>query len=110
MTKYTDKTDTVELVEYASAKEKFESLVKELSLEQTQTLEHGDIESLIEKEGNEVLRRLMQGHLVQRAANEKRAEGVKGDDGKHRNHCRSRTRALETLFGQVQVRKTGVQW
>ncbi|VFM97721.1 MAG: hypothetical protein BECKG1743E_GA0114224_101481 [Candidatus Kentron sp. G] len=65
------------------------------------------MESLIEKEGNEVLRRLMQGHLVQRAANEKRAEGVKGDDGKHRNHCRSRTRALETLFGQVQVRRLG---
>ena len=107
MTTYTDKPDSVELVEYADAKEKFESLVKELSSEQTQTLEHGDIESLIEKEGNEVLRRLMQGHLAQRAANEERAEGVKGDDGKQRNHCRSRTRALETLFGQVQVRRLG---
>jgi hypothetical protein len=104
MKEYTDKTD---FVEYATAKKKFDHLVMELSLEESQTLEHGDIEGLIQRDGNEILRCLMQGHLSQRAVNEKRVEGAKGADGKERRDCRSRRRKLETVFGEVEVKRLG---
>ena len=47
--------------EFAAAREQFEKLMGERRSESTQTLEHGEVESLIADEGNELLRRLMQG-------------------------------------------------
>jgi hypothetical protein len=40
--------------EFAAAREQFEKLMGERRSESTQTLEHGDVESLIAREGNEV--------------------------------------------------------
>ena len=47
--------------EFAAAHEQFEKLMGERRSESTQTLEHGDVESLIAREGNELRRRLMPG-------------------------------------------------
>jgi hypothetical protein len=93
--------------EFAAAREQFEKLMGELRSESTQTLEHGDVESLIAREGNELLRRLMQGYLDQRAVAEEPLEGVVGADGEARRHCRARSRALVTVFGEVTVRRLG---
>lgn len=58
MTAYTTATG---FDEFAAAKEQFEKMLCNLRSESTQTLEHSDVESLIAREGNELLRRMMQG-------------------------------------------------
>jgi hypothetical protein len=93
--------------EFAAAKEQFEKLMGELRSQSARALEHGDVESLIAREGNELLRRMMQGYLDQRAQSEEQLEGVMGADGQERWHGRARSRALATLFGEVTVRRLG---
>jgi len=93
--------------EFAAAKEQFEEMISQLRSDSTRTLEHGDVESLIAREGNELLRRLMQGYLDQRAQAEEPLDGVVGADGHARGHCRARSRVLATLFGDVTVQRLG---
>lgn len=93
--------------EFSAAREQFEKLIGKLSSESTRTLEHGDVESLIAREGNELLRRLMQAYLDQRAEAEEPLDGVIGTDGQERGHCRDRSRTLATLFGEVTVQRMG---
>ena len=100
-------TTEVGFDEFTAAKEQFEKLLGELRSELTRTLEHGDVESLIAREGNELLRCLMQGYLDQRAVAEEALDGVVGADEQERRHCRTRSRALLTLFGEVTVRRLG---
>ena len=100
-------TTEAEFDEFATAKEQFEKMIRELRSESTRTLEHGDVESLIAREGNELLRRLMQGHLDQRAQAEEPLERVVGADGHERQYCRVRSRELMTLFGVVTVSRLG---
>ena len=57
---------------FSPAREQFEKLVSELTSEKSQSLEHGDIENLIEREGAETLRRLFQAHLDLRAVREEK--------------------------------------
>ena len=93
--------------EFAEAREQFEKLTSALRSESMRNLEHGDVESLIGREGNEVLRRLMQGYLDRRSRAEEPLERVVGADGQERGHCRARSRALATLFGEVTVSRLG---
>ena len=94
--------------EFTAAKEQFDYVVGELQSESCETLEHGDVETLIEREGREILRRLMQGYLDRRSHREERRPLVLGPDGQVRGHCRGgRKRQLETLFGQVEVTRKG---
>ena len=93
--------------EFVVAREQLEKLISELRSESARILEHGEVESLISREGKELLRRLMQGYLDQRTAAEERYEGVSGADGEERRHCRARSRSLVTLFGDVEVRRLG---
>lgn len=93
--------------EFAAAHQQFEKLRGELRSQWTQTLEHGEVEALIAREGNELLRRLMQGDLDHRAVAEEALEGVVGADGAERRHSRARSRVLLTVFGEVTVRRLG---
>ena len=104
MEAYTNETS---FDEFAFACEQFEKLLGELRSESARVLEHGEVELLIVREGNELLRRLMQGYLDQRTAAEERGEGVTGADGEERRHCRARSRSLVTLFGEVTVGRLG---
>jgi hypothetical protein len=93
-----------DLDEFVAAREQFAHLVKELQSEQTLHLEHGDVEQLISREGTELLRRLLQGHLDLRAARECKRDKVMGRDGGVRTQCRRNCeRKLMTLFGEVTV-------
>jgi hypothetical protein len=66
------------------------------------------VESLVQAEGGELLRRMIQGHLDQRSAEETILERVVGGDGRSRTHRRKGcTRALETRFGEVTVSRCG---
>lgn len=92
---------------FAPAQEHFEGLVDQLCSESVKHFEHGEVEALIEQEGTEVLRRLLQGCLDLRAAQEPRCESLSATDGLPRRHCRQRERELMTLFGAVKVRRKG---
>lgn len=84
--------------------EQFSDVVTQLRSDESRQLEHGQVEQLLEQEGRELLRRLLQGHLDYRAANETDWESIEGADGiipsQHRQGCE---RHLATLFGDVIV-------
>ena len=92
---------------YAAAQEQFVKLVDELNSSTTQTLEHGDVESLIAHNGKEILRLLMQGYLNQKSAKEEPLDAVVGTDGQERRYQRERVRNLATLFGDVCIHRLG---
>ena len=93
---------------FKQAHEQYQKLIKTLTEEPTQEWEHGKIESYINKSGTELLRRLLQGHLDLRYAQEEYQKEVIGTDGEKRPHRRKKTqRKLETLFGEVVVTRVG---
>jgi hypothetical protein len=84
----------------------FESLVTRLSGSDTANLNHGELERLLDSDGRELLRRLLQDHLLLRAEREKQARSsARGADGLERTERRSSSRSLGTLFGDVDVQR-----
>ncbi len=99
-------TPTKNLEVFSAAEEHFQMLLRQLSSKASAELVHGDIEQLIEREGTELLRHLLQGHLDLRAQDEPEQETVAGSDGVVRGHHRRACETpLETLFGRVRVRR-----
>ena len=86
---------------FAAAEEKFNELVSRLNAVESRRMTHSELESLIAKEGREIHRRLLQGHLDLRASNEPVLVSVRGADGIERTHRRRRPRGLLTVFGLV---------
>ena len=76
---------------YLSAYEKFDQIITQLRAPQTQRMTHSELESLLETEGRELLRRLLQAHLDERSPGTV-AEPVLGADG-GRTRINGRTRA-----------------
>lgn len=91
---------------YLSAYEKFDQIITQLRAPQTQRMTHSELESLLETEGRELLRRLLQAHLDERSPGTV-AEPVLDADGEPHTHQRTHTRQLETVFGEVEVRRQG---
>jgi hypothetical protein len=92
---------------FAEAEATLSALVNRLQSEETTRMSHSDLETLLEQQGRELMRQLLQAHLDWRAE-AKPTEPVVGADGVARTHQRSGTRALETLLGTVQVTRDGV--
>jgi hypothetical protein len=106
MTSYTIPALAIE--HYTDAFSQFEHLVDRLTHEETQRMTHGEVESLIQSDGVELLRRLTQGYFDQRSAEEPNRERVVGEDGIPRTHRREGCkRRLETRFGEVTVTRRG---
>ena len=100
-------SDTIE-PHYGAACEQFAHLVGRLGHADAQKLTHGEVEAVIHSEGMELLRRLTQGHLDQRSAQEPIREKVIGGDGLARTHRRAGCRRrLESRFGEVIVTRRG---
>ncbi len=96
------------LDEFQAAREQFGYVVNKLQSEETSELEHGDVEAMIDKDGKEILRRLLQGYLDLRANREERRDQVIGVDGVERNRCREENQTdLMSLFGDVKVTRKG---
>lgn len=94
--------------EFAAAREQFSEITEAFQSKQMSTLEHGDVESFIGSEGNELLRRLFQGRLDVRAKEETLKKSVTGVDDVARTRRRQDTeRGLMTMFGEVIVRRIG---
>jgi len=89
---------------FSGAAQQFLALTGWLAGEQARGLEHAQLEARLEADGRELIRTLLQDHLDLRAGSERRSELVVGAEGARRpNVERSHVRALETVFGEVQV-------
>jgi hypothetical protein len=91
---------------FVEAEATFSALVDLLQSKETARMSHSDLETLLEQQGRELMRQLLQAHLDWRAQG-KATKPVVGADGVERTHQRSGTRALETLLGTVQVTRDG---
>lgn len=91
---------------FAATDEKFEDIKTKLQSVEAKAMTHSALEKLLETEGRELLRRLLQDHLALRGVQEHelgRAEPVVGADARERPHQRDRGRRLMTVFGPVAV-------
>ena len=91
---------------FACSREQFESLIGFLDGTDAAGLSHAELEERLDRDGRELLRRLLDDHLALRAAREQRLEQVAGDEGVVRSRVESgHERALETVFGTVTVER-----
>lgn len=87
----------------------FEAVVTAISGDDTDRLDHAEVERRVQAGGIELMRCLMQDHLDLRAEREKPVKApVCGADGEQRTEFRPAARALGTLFGDVVVRRLAV--
>lgn len=87
-----------ELSCFSDAHEQFEEILKQLSSPLMATAEHGEVEQYIHEQGQELMRRVLQGHLQNLAEKEQERESVTV------TRIRQRTqRQLHTRFGKVVV-------
>ncbi len=87
---------------FTQAEELFEEIVAWLSSDMVCGLEHSELEQNLYVNGNELLRRLLQGYLDRRKEDEIE-EDCLGSDGVKRTHKRQQSRKLSTIFGEVVV-------
>jgi len=91
---------------FFDADEKYLEIKSHLTSSEALGMEESTLEKWLETDGRELLRRLLQGHLLLRAGLERdlgRAEPIVGGDGVERTHERSSERGLMTVFGPVRV-------
>ena len=94
--------------EYLPAAQMFLQIEKWLRSENAKQKEHGEIESMLMKDGMELLRLLFQGFLDQQSKEEVMECEIVGADGTTRTHRRRHcSRQMETLFGTVSVDRLG---
>ncbi len=90
---------------FFDAKNLVDGLIEVLRTRRWLHAEHGDVEKLIRKDGFELMRLLLQGHLDERARQERDFDTVRHGIGEHRHKRMNRSRQLNTLFGKVEVRR-----
>lgn len=84
---------------------RFEKLLQRVASNSVMNMEHQEVETLVEKDGREILCAIFQGHLDLRAVAEKEREAPTGADGVQRRHRRGTERKLEGLFGTAHVHR-----
>ena len=87
---------------FEPAREKFDHLIDQLERPEAQVLDHAQLERLIEKDGMEVLRLLLQGHIDLRGPGDV-GPVVVADGGVEHTHKRTRSRGLMSVFGLVML-------
>ena len=105
---FNSKIDVAKARHYQSVFESVDELLTEVSSIEFEDSALGDVEATVDKRGQEILRKIVQGYLNQRSAEEQKQEFVKGEDDKirayHRKKC---SRKVESLFGEVTVSRIG---
>ena len=93
---------------FSEANIQLDFIINHLSSSECNDSEHGEVEQFINQQGNELLRRLLQGFLEQKAANEMTLNSVASHQEGALNHVRhSTSRQLNSLFGEVTVNRKG---
>ena len=91
---------------FAATREAFENVLRVAGSEETQRMQHSDLERLLAEQGQQSLRQLYQ-DSVDRQAQAEVADEVVDAHGTQRTRKRTQQRELETIFGTVQVQRTG---
>jgi hypothetical protein len=93
-----------ETSQFSLSKQKFETLIRRLNSEDVCQMDHSALETLVDRDGREILRQLYQDHLDLRASQEEKHDVIQGSDGKYRNHRREgEIKKLRVVFGDVEV-------
>ncbi|NBO39812.1 ISKra4 family transposase [bacterium] len=101
-------TNQEEFSAFSASREHLDGIIHSLLSPKLAAQEHSDVEHFIQKEGTELLRKLLQGYLDVRASTEIREQVVTSPEGKVLNHVRANTRRnMTTLFGDVNVTRIG---
>lgn len=91
---------------FEASTRKFDELVERLTSDEVCELDHGRLETLVQKEGREVLRLLLQEHLDYRGPGRVDVPVI-GADGVVRTEYRPSDRGLTTVVGEVRVDRAG---
>ena len=91
---------------YAQTRARFEQLLRMARSGETQRMSHSEWERLLAEEGQELLRQLYQDRVDEQAQAEV-SEPVVDAQGLERTRTRQQRRELETIFGTVEVKRTG---
>lgn len=91
---------------FADAENFFFQLTELLSNSHTKKMWLSEVESIVDDEGRELLRRLLQGHVDERGLCDM-GDFIKGSDGIVRTHKRIRERQITTLFGTINIKRIG---
>ena len=91
---------------YATAETAFAETKAYLSSREALEMSESDLERELHRRGQELMRKLLEGHLDQRSPGEA-AGPVEGADGVERPERRVHDRRLETIFGTVNVERLG---
>ena len=91
---------------YAAAETAFAEAKAYLSSREALQMSESDLGRELHRRGQELMRKLLEGHLDQRSPGEA-AGPVTGPDGVERRERRVHERAVETIFGTVQVARLG---
>ena len=87
-----------------ASREQFESVVRFLDGTDAAGLDHAGLEERLDRDGRELLRRLLDDHLALRAVREQRLGSVVGEDEVTRGRVEhDHRRVLGTVFGKVTV-------
>ena len=85
--------------------ERFLELTTKLQSKDVMKMHLGSLESLIEVEGREIQRLMLEEHIGLRGT-DNLGESVEGSDGVVRTHRRIRPIGLKTIFGEIQIERT----
>ena len=97
-------SESVRASGFSASYAQFESLIGFLDGADAAGLSHAELEERLDRDGRELLRRMLDDHLALRAAREQRLDEVIGDEGVRRVRVEAgHERALETVFGTVSV-------
>jgi hypothetical protein len=91
---------------FAQAEQKFFDLINVLESRHTLGMKFSDLEKLIETDGRELLRLLLQAHVDSRGTGDI-GESVAGADGIIRTHRRIGERQIKSIFGAIECERLG---
>jgi hypothetical protein len=91
---------------FFEAERKFHELTGTLQARHTLAMKFSDLEKLIEEDGRELLRLLLQAHIDSRGTGDI-GQSVDGIDGVHRTHKRIGERQIKSIFGAVECERLG---
>lgn len=90
---------------FHGALEKFMEMTGKLLAGETQAMHLGSLESLIETDGREMLRRMLEEHVRLRGIGNI-GEAVEGSDSVVRTHLRARSIKVKSIFGEITIERT----
>ena len=91
---------------FVKAEQKFYELTNTLQARHTLVMKFSDIEKLIENDGRELLRLLLQAHIDSRGTGNV-GQSVDGADGVIRTHKRIGERQIKSIFGEIECERLG---